>query len=325
MQSESGSSRPATITASTGVQDTYYGIPPIKAPHWHWLIINYFFLAALAGGSFTIATLADLFSKDRALVRLGRYLSLATVLPAPVLLVLDLGRPERALNMFRIVKLKSPMSLGAWALLFLGLISGLVASLQFLADITHREIFAGPRRILGIIGLPFSLFISGYTGVLLAATNVPLWGRNYLLLGPTFLASAFSSSIATLSLLLRLGGEERESTIRSLRRAEIISLAAELSLLGASIRRLGKLSRPLTTGTWGVLFWPVTVVSGILVPLMWQLLSLVRGNNRGQIGHMAASLLVLMGSYCLRMLMIFAGRKSASQPEDYFDYTRRPE
>ena len=178
------------VTASTEVSESYYNMPVIKAPHWRWLVINYFFLAALTGSTSTIATLAELFSGDRALVRAGRYLSFAALLPCPPLLVLDLGRPERFLNMLRIVKLKSPMSLGSWALSFHGLFCGALAALQLLADLTGRDLLAGPRRALGIAGLPFAGFVSGYTGLLLAATNVPLWARNYLLLGPTFIASA---------------------------------------------------------------------------------------------------------------------------------------
>ena len=117
-------------TASSGVRDTYYGRPVIKAPHWRWLVTFYFFFGAIAGGSYTIGTIANLFSRDPAVERMSRYLSLAAVLPCPILLVLDLGRPERALNMFRVIKLKSPMSLGSWALLGLSMTATVSAALQ---------------------------------------------------------------------------------------------------------------------------------------------------------------------------------------------------
>src|SRR5947209_13705593 len=92
-------------TTSDGVRDTYYDLPVIKAPHWRWLVILYFFFGALAGGTYAIASLADLFSRDRTLIRAARYLSMAALLPSPPLLILDLGRPERFLHMMRIVKL----------------------------------------------------------------------------------------------------------------------------------------------------------------------------------------------------------------------------
>jgi len=114
--------------------------------------------------------------------------------------------------MLRIVKLRSPMSLGSCALFFFGFFSGASAFLQFLADMSGANLLPGLRRTLGILGLPFSLFISGYTGLLLAATNVPLWARSSPLLGSTFISSAFSTSLSALSLLLGMTGTESKRT-----------------------------------------------------------------------------------------------------------------
>jgi formate-dependent nitrite reductase membrane component NrfD len=310
-------------TTASGVRDTYYGRPVIKAPHWRWLVIFYFFLGAIAGGSYTIGTIANLFSRDRAVERASRYLAFAAVLPCPILLALDLGRPGRAFNMFRVLKLKSPMSLGSWALIGLFITASASAGLQVVSDLWGRDVMPGARRAVGILGLPFSMFISGYTGVLLAATNVPLWARNYLLIGPTFIASAFSGSLAALSILLGIEGREREGTARSLARAEVVCLSTELAALTAGILHLGTLGKPLTTGRYGRLFWPGTYIGGILVPLFLQLAGPVRGQSGSQPRRIVTSLLVLSGGFILRMLMIFAGRESADRPEDYFEYTRR--
>lgn len=314
-----------TITTTNEVENTYYGLPVIKAPHWRWLIIVYFFLGGLAGGSFSIAALADLVSSDRALVRAGRYLSLAAVIPSPVLLALDLGRPERAFHMFRILKLRSPMSLGSWALLFLGLFSGLLGVLQFITDLTKGDhkgsLLPGLERVLGLLGLPFAMFVAGYTGLLLAITNVPLWARNYLLLAPTFLASAFSTSLAALSLIA--GDRESKETGRAMARAESICLATELSLLLAGVARLGRLGRPLTAPPLGLLFWPVGVLGGIVVPLVLQLSGPAFGRPASTPRRVAAGILTLTGGFTLRMLMIFAGRRSVANPEYYFEYTKR--
>ena len=310
-------------TTASGVQETYYGRPVIKLPHWRWLVILYFFFGAIAGGSYTIGTIANLFSRDPAVERTSRYLSLAAVLPCPILLVLDLGRPERALNMFRVLKLKSPMSLGSWALLGLGMTASASAALQVLSDVLGRDVLPGLRRAVGIVGLPFSVFISGYTGILLAATNVPLWARNYLFIGPTFIASAFSGSFAALSILLGFGSGEREGTARGLARAEVVCLSTELLALTTGLVHLGKLGKPLTTGRYGRLFWPGTYIGGIIVPLGLQLAGPVQGESGSRARRVATALLVLSGGFILRMLMIFAGRESASRPEDYFEYTRR--
>lgn len=326
----SGSTDPAPIkdapndvvTASTQIEQTYYGRPVIKAAHWRWLVINYFFVAALTGASAAIATLAELYSKDRMLARVARYLALATAVPAPILLVLDLGRPERAFYMFRILKLRSPMSLGAWALLIHGLSAGALGGLQLLADLTRPNVLGKLRRGMGVVTMPISLFVGGYTGVLLAATNVPLWARNYLLIGPTFLTSAFSSSLSAISLLLRIFGDKHPETERGLARAETICLAAELGLLVASIRRLGPSGKPLTSGRWGRLFWSGTFAGGVVIPLALHLSGPLRGKQTAPQSQIVAAIMALLGGYILRMLMIFAGKDSANRPEDYFEYTR---
>src|SRR5437763_8966463 len=100
-------------------EPNYYDYPVLKAPVWRWEIIWYFFVGGLAAGCYVIATIASLFgSKEhRAVVRTGYYLSLLAVLPCPPLLIKDLGRPERFLNMLRIFKVRSPMSMGVWGLL----------------------------------------------------------------------------------------------------------------------------------------------------------------------------------------------------------------
>ena len=303
--------------ASTGVQESYYGLPVVKAPHWRWLIISYFFLGGLAGGTAVIGALNELFGRDRSITRAARYISFAATVPSPILLTLDLGRPERALNMLRIVKLKSPMSLGSWALFGLGAFTSVGAAIQLFEDVFRHEIPQGLRRFVAIAGLPFGLFISGYTGVLLAATNIPLWARNYLLMGPTFVASAFSTSLSAISLCRSFDSEELRADNSSLGRAEQVALVSEMTLLLAGARRLGRLGEPLFGRPYGKLFWPVTFVAGLLAPL-----ALLQSSARSPSRSRATALLVLVGGYSLRALLIFAGRESARRPNDYFEYTK---
>src|SRR2546430_10266770 len=99
------------------------------APHWRWLIVAYFFLGGLAGGSYFLATVMDFFGKreDRPLVRLAYLIAFPAVCVCGLLLTADLGRPARFWHMlvqaqpFRpMVKAYSPMSIGSWALLLFG-------------------------------------------------------------------------------------------------------------------------------------------------------------------------------------------------------------
>jgi formate-dependent nitrite reductase membrane component NrfD len=294
----------------------------IHAAHWGWMVVVYFFLGGIAGASYTIATIANLVSQDREVERAARYLSFAAILPCPLLLVLDLGRPDRFLHMLRIVKLRSPMSLGSWALVAMGGLASLGAGLQALADISGRDVLRGPRRAVGIVGLPFSVFLSGYTGILLAATNVPIWWRAFPLLSPTFISSAYSTSLAAMSVLLGLGGE-RQDTHRKLARADAMCLAIELSALTGAVLRMGSIGRPLTRGRLGRVFWPVTYVGGVLLPLLLQLNGPAQGEEISPLRRNGTALLVLIGGFSLRALMIFAGRESANRPEDYFAMTRK--
>lgn len=91
---------------------SYYDYPVLKAPVWRWEIIWYFFFGGLAAGCYVIASIAALFGsrEDRPVTRTGYYLSLLSLLPCPILLIQDLGRPGRFLHMLRIFKVKSPMS-----------------------------------------------------------------------------------------------------------------------------------------------------------------------------------------------------------------------
>ena len=116
----------------SGKPTTYYGVPLIHKAGWRWQIILYFFLGGIAGGSYLVAALADLLNIDKKneLVRSGRYLSFVCILASPVLLIMDLGRPERFHHMLRVFKLRSVMSLGTWGLSTFGMCSGLTTAHQ---------------------------------------------------------------------------------------------------------------------------------------------------------------------------------------------------
>lgn len=111
---------------------SYYDYPVLKQPFWSGEIAWYFFFGGLAAGCYVIASIASFFGskEDRAVVRTGYYLSLLALLPCPLFLIKDLGRPERFLHMLRIFKVKSPMSMGIWGLLSFSLLSGITAIIQ---------------------------------------------------------------------------------------------------------------------------------------------------------------------------------------------------
>ena len=308
----------------------YYGVPPIHKPHWKWLIISYFFLGGIAGASYVLASIAELVGgpQARPITRAGRYLSLTALLPSPVLLILDLKRPQRFLHMLRVVKLRSPMSVGTWALTVFGGFCGLSALIQAAEDgllgrtaLLARILRWLPARTIGAVGSLFGFAVSGYTGVLLAATAVPLWTRNALLLGPLFLVSAISNATAAITLALVLGRRTGHETLARLEQLERLALVAELGLLLALRRNLGAIiGRPLREGRTGqIARWGVAG-GGIAAPLLLQFLA--RHAPRPRFVTACASILALIGGFLLRYVMVVAGQHSADDPAATFELTK---
>jgi formate-dependent nitrite reductase membrane component NrfD len=283
--------------------------------HWRWLIVGYFFIGGLAGGSYFLAALSDLFGEreSRALARLGYYVAFPAVCVCGLLLILDLGQPLRFWHMLfqantgrPMLKLYSPMSLGAWALL----VFGLVALLGFLAALSEagRLRWTWPRLcrppgLLGglvtLIGGTFGLFVAGYTGVLLAVTNRPIWSDTPLL-GINFVISAASTSAALLILLAR----RRRLTVgvHALLRFDTAVLALELVALVALLVSLGSMLR-LWLSAWGALLFVGVILAGIVIPLLlqWRARPL-----RSDLRPAVSALLVLVGGFIFRVVVILS-------------------
>ena len=302
----------------------YYGIPPIKEHTWTWEIPIYFWLGGIGAGSHVASTIARMVGhSDRVFLRTARYTTLLTMILSPILLIMDLGRPERFYNMLRIVKWRSPMSMGTWALTSFGALSGLVATSQAAEDgllgrdnAMARIAGALPTRLLSILALPLGYFVGAYTGVLIGATSIPMWARNVVLMGPTFLSSALSTGLSAISFVLHLGGWGERRTLEALRRAERASLVIEAGLIAASLIRMGKWGRPLFSKKLAPLFLGGTILGGILAPLA--LLSGRASRPRG----LLASVLVLLGGLAFRFAMIEGGRLSARDPQATFSFAK---
>ncbi len=312
----------------SGEPSTYYNLPLVKKAHWGWEIIVYFFLGGIAGGSYLVATLADFFGIDKNLVRAGRYLSFVCIIASPILLIMDLGRPERFHHMLRVLKFRSAMSLGTWGLTFFGLCCGFTAAYQMAQDgllswfpLMARLMKALPVKVIEAIGAFFGLFVASYTGVLLSSTAVPIWGRAKHLLGPLFLTSGLSTGLSALSLILsfrRYKGQQ--DTLERLDSAEIIAQTTELSLIAALVPILGPLARHLFTGKTGQRFIVGTIGGGLLLPLLIKLGWRVSKKTTPPAMTMFASLLVLVGGAILRTEWIQVGRTSADDPRDTHYY-----
>src|SRR5437868_12214354 len=146
----------------------YYGIPLLKEPAWTWEIPLYFFVGGAAGAAAVVGAIADYTGADRKLVRDARWIAAAGAVISPALLIADLGRPERFLNMMRVFKPQSPMSVGVWTLLGFSAAATATAFADFMQDRYGPSL---PLRVIENAGqavsLAFGLPFSNYTGVLI--------------------------------------------------------------------------------------------------------------------------------------------------------------
>ena len=290
---------------------TYFSAPP----EWGWLIVFYFFFGGLAGGCYFLGALIDLFGRpeDRPLARLGYYIAFPCILISALLLTLDLHRPLRFWHMliesntFRpMFKSWSPMSIGSWALFIFGIFS-LLAFLSALAEAGRFDRPAAqrfrPPGILGgfvsVVGGILGFYVAGYTGVLLAVTNRPIWSDTPLL-GMLFVVSAASLS-ASLMILLADRSKGAMPGLLALHRMDAWVVALEFIVLVAVMISLGPVLRAWLNA-WGLLLFLGVIVLGMWLPLAlyWR--------QRGQLKMTATAALVLLGGFILRLVIVFSAQ-----------------
>ena len=283
----------------------YYGLPVLKPPVWTWEIPVYFFLGGLAGGAAVLALAVFLLEGHGGPLRVAAWAAAGGALGSTVLLVSDLGRPRRFLNMLRVFKLRSAMSVGAWSLAGFGTAAGAAALLVTfgsrlvgvgLPGAGVRFLTGSSVAAAGVLGA----VLATYTGVLLGATAVPAWSAHRSLLPVHFGIAGLGSAAAFLELL----GFRLEPL-------HVLGIAVALgeTLVGAAVelRRHGPADRALRRGRAGFLLRTAGVLAGpgaLVLRLA---------------GHVpAAAVAFLAGALLSRFGWVEAGRASARDPEAAF-------
>ncbi len=291
--------RPHADTGSGSGQPGYYGRPLLKAPIWTWEIPVYFFVGGLAGMAAVIAFAALSAAGDIALTRAALWLGLAGAVVSPVLLTLDLGRPALFLNMLRVFKWRSAMSMGVWILLGFSLCIGPAALLgEWIFQHTPGSprwimvllaIFTGAAAILGTL-------LATYTGVLIGATAIPAWASHHRLLPVHFGTAALGAAAGALELM---GFQERALPLLGLAMASLETLL----WLSLELRRHGRADHAVRHGRSGLILRCASSMAGPLT-LVCRLLGWSHG---GAIFFLAGALLSRFG-------WVEAGRASATDP-----------
>ncbi|HKU66603.1 MAG TPA: NrfD/PsrC family molybdoenzyme membrane anchor subunit [Candidatus Baltobacteraceae bacterium] len=148
--------------------DGYYGRSMIKPPEWTDLIPTYFFVGGLSGASAALA-FSERLAKNDPLARTMIFTAAAGSTVSGFCLVADLKRPERFMNMLRVFKPTSPMSMGVYVFsAFAG--AATLAAASELTGILRPvgRIFEGIAALLGPA-------MAVYTSVLISDTVVPAW------------------------------------------------------------------------------------------------------------------------------------------------------
>jgi hypothetical protein len=275
---------------------SYYGKPVLNKPTWEPLdIAGYLYLGGLAGASSLLAAGADATGRPglAAPAKLGAVGAISLSLAA---LVHDLGRPARFLNMLRVFKPTSPMSVGSW------LLSG-YAPLTMVAAATE---VTGRYRLLGSAATAASAVlgpaVATYTAVLLSDTAVPSWHEGYREL-PFVFAGSGATAASGLALLAAPAAQAGPA-----RRMAVLGAALELGAFRSMKRRIGLAAEPYEQGRPHLLLRVAELLTAGGAAL-----ALLGGRDRRPAAVAGAALLT--GSAALRFGVFHAGVASAEDPK----------
>ena len=299
--------------SDAGQDPTYYDRPLLKEPTWIWAVPAYFWVGGAAGAAATLGAAAQLM--DRAgldgLVRRCRWLSAAGGAIGTVLLIVDLGRPSRFLNMLRVFRPSSPMNVGSWVLATVGP-SAAGAAVAGEVPWWPARLFADLSGVVaGLSGLP----LAGYTGVLLANTAIPVWQGSRRALPPLFVGSGMLAGAGTLQ-LLGLSTRERNVVRRFAVAGALMDLGAEVAY-DREVGRVERVADATEQGVAGSLLRAAKALTG--AALIANLLPSRFGRWRDRL----AAVLGIGASLATKFGVFFAGKRSAADPRATFHQQRQ--
>jgi hypothetical protein len=273
---------------------TYYDRPVVKPPVWKPHIPWYFFTGGLGGASSALAFAASL-AGNRRLARRAWGLAFFGISVSPLLLISDLGRPERFFNMLRVFKLTSPMSIGSWLL---------VGNVAAVTPAAAASLLGFPRRtgrvaepLAALLGLP----LCTYTAVLISNSAIPAWSEGRQELPLVFASGAAASAGAAAAMVTPV------PYAGPARRLAIGGAVGELATARLMERRLGPLVESYKQGEAGKLdkLARALTVAGAAV---------MATASRRRSAAIAGGAMLVGGAICNRWSTFKAGFASAEDP-----------
>ena len=275
---------------------SYYGRPIIKAPVWKTPDVPlYLFLGGMAGASALLAEGAAATGRP-GLERVARLAAATGAMGGTVFLVHDLGRPERFLNMLRVFKPTSALSVGTYILSGFATFSGGAAALEVTGWLPRL------KRLLGLGAAAAGPPLATYTAALLANTAVPVWHEGHREL-PFVFGGSGAAAAGGVGLLLAPSAEHGPAVRMALAGGTVELVASEVME-----RRLGMLAEPYHQGKGGRY---VRAAKGLTVT--GHVLNLL-GTRWPWLRRLAGASYVA-GSVSLRFGIFEAGRDSANDPK----------
>jgi len=314
---------------------------------WNWIVAVDLFAAGLSAGAFIISATAYFLGRERYenITRIGAYIAPFPVIIGILALIYDLERPHLFWKLFLTFQPNSVMSLGAWLLFFFSIFSFIHLYLWLPERFDYLKIipavqsnkflsrFKGDNltKIRGLVagfGIPISIGVGIYTGVLLGALNArPFW--NNPMLPMLFLISAMmtgSAAICFVGCFIKgFRGMTRENVntnkfmIHSIDFTLMVfsMIAVFLFILGLYVSPRSSVAAVhlIMGGEFTLLFWVLVVGVGILLPLAFEVYELIphyivqtelREHNPWVSGIITTS--VLIGGFAMRYVVIYAGQ-----------------
>jgi len=290
------------------VDPTYYDRPLLKEPVWIWAVPVYFYVGGTAGAAAVLGAAAQAIDGEqlRGLVKACRWVAAVGGAAGTALLIRDLGRPERFLNMLRVFRPTSPMSLGSWVL------AAAASTTMGAALLTNRQGLLGrlgdaTAYVAAVFGLP----LAGYTAVLLGNTAVPVWQATRRSLPHLFIGTSVSGLAALFGLLpVDLTPREEKIMERFGIAGKVVDLGA-MTVVEREAERVETVGRPLREGFSGALWKTAKALTAASLAL-----SLLPGRRR--VKRAVEGLLGTAGALALRFAVFHAGKASSRDPRATF-------
>jgi Polysulphide reductase, NrfD len=281
---------------------SYYGRPVLKEPVWQAEIPFYFFTGGLGGASSVLSLVARALGNEPLATRSIQIGAAADAL-SPVLLIADLGRPERFLNMLRVFKVTSPMSVGSWILAYSSAASSVSAFLNTIGRLGRVSDVA--RTASAVSGAPLAV----YTATLISNTAIPVWHEARRELPFLFGSSAVASAGAAAAIAVS------PAQAGPARRLAVGGVLAENAVFKLMEKRLGMVGEPYSKGDAGRYkkIAEACTLGGAAL--------LAAAGGKSRLAAALGGAVVLAGEVAVRWSVFKAGFQSARDPK----YTIEPQ